>query len=336
MAESTSSICDNFNEEEQVESNLLARYEQQEFTYYPLDEKPLHVTIKSATSTVGDNLTDDDRDRTGLMIWPATHLLCQWLSGCPDELSLSTLESAGGAVLELGCGCGLVGVVAAKATSHRRVWVSTDMDEKALELARLNLDLNSISSDNVSWTRRLKWGEGDQIQGLQDDLEKAEQNSRQFASVVAADIVYPSTANQVLQLLLATVDTLLVDGGIFYLSFCTRDGYRTPQRLVEAASQAGFSIHALPPIHDDIKRKLPPLLDAKILVLKRDINARIINDRLGTLDCKAFPGLNAAIQRAAEESSDEEWAAPAFVDGDSDESDDEEFRKKLLASNGPF
>jgi hypothetical protein len=77
------------------------------------------------------------------------------------------------------------------------------------------------------------------------------------------------------------------------------------------------------------------LLDAKILVLRRDKDARAKNDTLGSLECRAFPGLNAAIQRAAEESSDEEWEAPAFVDGDDEDEDDEEFRRQLIASKYP-
>jgi hypothetical protein len=325
--------ADNCDDEE-IESNLIARYEQQHFEYYDEDIAVCSVTIKSATSTVGSNLTDEHRDRTGIMIWPATHLLCQWLT------STSNYPGSDGVILELGCGCGLVGVVAAckratlAATSgdDSSLWVSTDMDEKALELARQNLEWNNISEEK-SWVRNLRWGEAEQIKSLQDDLEKARQ-TRYFADIMAADIVYPSTANQILKLLFSTVEALLIQGGTFHLSFCTRDGHRTPSRLIEEASNAAFSIDVLPPISDDIKRKLPPLLDAKMLVLKRDKDARAKNEMLGGVNCRAFPGLNAAIQRAAEESSDEEWEAPAFFDGDDDE-DDEEFRRQLVASKYP-
>jgi predicted nicotinamide N-methyase len=306
-------------EEEEVESNLVARYETEDFAYYPSNHVPLHVSVKSATSTVGSNLTGENRDRTGIMIWPATHLLCQWLSERP------LCKEA--AVLELGCGCGLVGVTA-KIASPDLLWVSTDMDDKALELARQNHELNDIATD-AAWVLNLKWGDEERIKSVKDELEK-DRKSRHFEAIVAADIVYPSTVNQVLQLLFDTVDNLLSLDGTFYLAFCTRDGYRTPQRFIEAASEAGFRISALNYLLDDeVKSKLPPLLDARIFVLRRDEAAKSENELLGELNCLVFPGLFAAVQRAAEESSDEEWEPPAFVEGD----DEEEFQKQLLERN---
>lgn len=303
-------------DEEEIESNLFARYETEEFVYYPSHQAPLHVSVRSATSTVGSNLTSDNRDRTGIMIWPATHLLCQWLSERPFSHDQSET------IIELGCGCGLVGVTAKLACKNLK-WVSTDMDDKALMLARQNYRMNGFVSDDVM-VRNLRWGDKDHIQTIQDELAKF-RSSKQVPTIVAADIVYPSTANQVLRLLLDTVDILLAPSGKFYLSFCTRDGYRTPLRLIEAASRAGFLISALDyHLDPDVKSKLPPLLDAKLLVLQR--GEVIGNELLGRLDCPVFPGLHAAIQRAAEESSDEEWEPPAFVDGD----DEELFRTKLM------
>jgi predicted nicotinamide N-methyase len=303
-----------YPDQEEIESNLVARYETEEYVYYPSSHGPLHVAVKSATSTVGSNLTGEDRDRTGIMVWPATHLLCQWLSERPLSQEIA-------AVLELGCGCGLVGVVG-KLTLQNVLWVSTDMDDKALELARHNCELNGIPPD-CAWIRKLKWGDEGQIKSLNDDLDKMQQ-SRQFQAIVAADIVYPATANQVLQLLFETVDNLLASDGTFYLSFCTRDGYRTPQRFIQVASQSGFHIAGLNyQLNEEVKKKLPPLLDAKILVLRRgDVNE---NGSLGLLDCLAFPGLQAAIQRAAEPSRNEEWDPPAFVDGD----DDDDFQRRF-------
>ena len=303
-----------FFDQEEIESNLVARYETEEYVYYPSGNGPLHVAIKSATSTVGSNLTGEGRDRTGIMVWPATHLLCQWLS---ERLLSQEIV----AVLELGCGCGLVGVVG-KLACQNILWVSTDMDDKALDLVRHNCELNGISPE-FAWVRKLKWGDEGQIKTIKEDLDKVQQ-IKQFQAIVAADVVYPATASQVLTLLFETVDNLLVSDGTFYLSFCTRDGYRTPQRFIQVASQAGFHISALNyQLDDEVKKNLPPLLDAKILVLRRgDING---NDLLGLQDCRVFPGLQDAIQRAAEESSDEEWDAPAFVDGD----DENEFYKEL-------
>ena len=296
---------------EEIESNLTAHYELEEFAYYPA----LRVKVKSATSTRGSNLTGLDRDRTGIMIWPATHLLCQ-------EMVSGNVDIDDRTVLELGCGCGLVGVVAAvvsKSSEKQKMYLSTDMDEKALELCSENYDLNAVDTRSQVGPRirKLTWGHGIEMQAIQDELFHNTQTSK-FDSVVAADVVYPSTAGQVLMALFDTVDFFLRDGGIFYLSFATRDGCHTPQRLIEAASTAGFAISALPPLSDEIKPKLPPLLDSNILLLERSDAARELNDKLGLLDCKVFPNLKLKIQRAEEESTDEEWEAPGGFDDGSD------------------
>jgi phospholipid N-methyltransferase len=298
-------------DQEEIESNLTAHYELQEFAYYPT----LHVKVKSATSTRGSNLTGQDRDRTGIMIWPATHLLCQ-------EMVSGNVDIKDGTVLELVCGCGVVGVVAAvvsTSSEKQKMYVSTDMDEKALELCHENYNLNAVDTrSQVGHTiRKLTWGNVTEMQAIQDDLFHYTQTSK-FDSVIAADIVYPSTAGQVLMALFDTVDFFLRDGGTFYLSFATRDGYHTPQRLIEAASMAGFAISALPPISDEIKSNLPPLLDSNILLLERSNYAREVNNKLGFLDCKVFPNLKLKIQQAEEESTDEEWEAPGGFDFGSD------------------
>jgi predicted nicotinamide N-methyase len=325
--------------EEEIEAGLVARYETELYSYYDTsdscDSTTVSVRVRSATSTRGCNLTSDTtRDRTGVMIWPATHYLCQWIT---ETRPFSRLGSSNTAILELGCGCGLVGLVtmmaaeAEASTSHCNfppnrdwIWVSTDIDPKALELTRENFEINKILMDNI-WIRKLSWGDYTDIQNLQAELNTQISYDR-FNIIVAADIVYPSTANQVLTLLFQTIDTLLSPEGSLYLSFCTRDGYRTPQRLIAAADSAGYYISAVDyKLDDKVKSKLPPLLDAKLLVLRRGDS--MLNQNLGAYNCQVFPGLQAAIQRASEEVIPEEWEPPAFVDGD----DEEEFERLSTA-----
>lgn len=306
---------------EDVEENLTAHYEVETFEYCGglVDS----VSVLSATCTVGSNIVDDDRDRTGLMVWPATHLLCQHLSSGLLISSRNDDENASKGdnnnnkddqvvVLELGCGCGLAGVTAtlAKSTSLK-LWVSTDMDEKALELCHKNYELNGV--DPSKWqTRLLEWGNPDQVVKIQQELAPDG-----FAAIVAADIVYPATCGQVLQSLLErTVDPLLAPDGSFWLSFATRDGFQTPQRLVEAASRAGFRIRTLPPLSEEVRSRLPPLLDAQLLVLERSANAARENEQLGGVQCNVFPGLKEWLRRRQEDSSsdEEEWDAPYLSD----------------------
>jgi len=300
---------------EDIESNLTAHYELEEFEYHPA----LHVKVTSATSTRGSNLTGQGRDRTGIMIWPATHLLCQ-------EIASGNVVRYDQTILELGCGCGLVGVVASLISNMLEkpndcpFYFSTDMDLKALELCSRNYGLNGIETTNHRGPRikQLSWGDEDQMQAILEELMEHAHVSK-FDAIVAADIVYPSTAGQVLTDLFATVNFFLRHGGTFYLSFATRDGYRTPQRLIDAASTAGFAISSLPPLSSEVVTKLPPLLDSKVLLLQQSEHATEQNGRLGGRLCSVFPKLLEKMQRAAEESSDEEWDAPGEFEGSYEE-----------------
>ncbi|KAL7562437.1 hypothetical protein ACA910_020578 [Epithemia clementina (nom. ined.)] len=263
------------------------------------------------------------------MIWPATHLLCQ-------HLALSTcIDLHQQVVLDLGCGCGLVGVVAMKTTERKikapKRWVATDMDLTALKLCQENFALNGFPTvattepDSGEITgqdqhqrvsiKRLEWGNDEDIQTLKSDL-----GAERFDSIVGADIVYPNTCGKALSDLLRTVDQLLSleSRSRFYLSFATRDGPKTPARLIEAASEAGFAISVTrddgqSPIslEPEIVKRLPPLLDSKILVLRRSNHAEQENELLGRENCSVFPGLKAALARLEEASSSEdEWDAP--------------------------
>ena len=252
-------------------------------------------------------------DYTGIMVWPATHVLCQYVCGSPPQQPLLLGES----VLELGCGCGLVGITAALSLPCRPLWVSTDKEDQVLRMCRENYNLNGLHADNDDrlWIRKLQWGSRKDILAIQQELLN-HTNKATFDAIVGADIVYPDTCGVALQDLFATVRALLTHDGIFYLSFCARDGYRTPLKLLEAASHAGFQVATcVPPLEADVRRKLPLLLDAKILLLKQCPDAQKHNQELGGEECRIFPGLKAAIVRSKDASNDEEWEAP-FCESD--------------------
>jgi SAM-dependent methyltransferase len=287
----------------------------------------LHIKVESATSTIGGNIVSQKHDATGIMIWPATHLLCQHLAGTSssDEENDSTrhgqLDGAE-TVLELGCGVGLVGITAMKQVQSPLLWVSTDMDQRALELCRRNFVLNGVEvndehADSKVWTRTLEWGDQDRANELLGELRRrVDESGRFFDAVVGADIVYPSTCGKVLDCLLSTVDSLLAPGGTFWLSFATRDGPVTPSRLLEAASEAGFMVQSLPPLNASVTKLLPPTLDSKLLVMTRSANAKKYNDQLGSVDCTVFPRLREMLARRDESSSEEEWEGPPMDSDD--------------------
>jgi Lysine methyltransferase len=340
------------------------------------------VRVQSATTTRGGQIVSDAHDATGILIWPATHVLCQYLvqqhyqrdwtflQGPPrsrptfitepplvslidEEVSTSFQDYSEDtmAILELGCGCGLVGVVAAalalqkSSLTTKLLWVSTDRDEAALAQCRYNFSLNGIavqetageitsheSDKNITvLVSKLEWGYAAHHQALLRRLEQYRRSAghatnaiagtrpRRFDAIVAADIVYPTTCrNHILPLLLNTVDALLAKHGIFWLAFWSRDGPRTPCHFIEAASAAGYRIDAV--VTDQSKMATPTnmtvLPGAQLLQLYRCPNAALYNARLGASDCLVFPALKEAKARleAAERDAPEEWNAPPCDD----------------------
>ena len=299
----------------------------EEFTYYRDDGRPWSVSISKATTAVGGRLVSEEHDLTGVMLWPASHLLCQHLvqgdvlpprRAKDDDTAFNDREKY--TVLELGCGCGLVSLVGAITSSKRvKLWMATDFDDNALDLCQRNFELHGLTGDEgVARIRSLAWGNEQHMETIQHILATYQQDAepKGFDLIVGADIVYPDTNNETLAALFRTVETLLSSQGTFYLAFATRDGAKTPARLLQAISDAGFTMERLPPLDSNIARKLPPLLDSKLLVLRRcdESSARNV---IGFEGCAIFPGLQNAIARLENPSSDEEWEAP-FAGSDED------------------
>lgn len=121
-----------------------------------------------------------------------------------------------------------------------------------------------------------------------------------FDTVMAADVVLPTTSEEDLAGLFQSVDQCLREGGHFLLSFASRDGHRSPLKLLEAASGAGFKVDCIPE-EEFVPRGdfMPPTLDAKLLVMRRDEDAADFNGLLGSDSCRIFPGLKSQAKKAA-------------------------------------
>uniref|UniRef100_A0A7S4JSG8 Uncharacterized protein n=1 Tax=Odontella aurita TaxID=265563 RepID=A0A7S4JSG8_9STRA len=112
---------------------------------------------------------------------------------------------------------------------------------------------------------------------------------------MAADVVLPTTSDEDLGKLFASVGQCLKYGGVFLLSFVPRDGHRSPLKLLKAASEAGFKVDCIPEEefaprgwNEDASKSS---LDAKLLVMRRDEDAADFNSLLGSDSCRIFPGL---------------------------------------------
>lgn len=298
------SLKDGYEVELFTVNNIRARFVTEQFTYY--NPEPISIQICLATTTSGGRLVSDHHDVTGIMLWPASHLMCQ-------HLIQGDIVGEQESVVELGCGCGLVSLIGGMfGNKSTRLWVATDVDSEALQLCRKNFDLQGCHNkvNDRMRIQKLAWGDKDQIKKLLEQIGNCEGGLKRFDSIIGADIIYPDTSNETLDALFQTVNTLLKSDGTFWLAFATRDGPKTPSRLLLAAGEAGFAVSILPPLAADVLKKLPPLLDSKLLVLRRDPDA--IEHNLRRID-DVFPGLHAALERLENPSSDEEWEAP-FAD----------------------
>ncbi len=97
-----------------------------------------------------------DHDRTGLVLWPIAEHLASFICEQGKEFFV------GRQVLELGAGCGLLGLVASQFASRT---ILTDGNNAVLNLLQRNAELNGGNSVEV---RQLRWGmEGDVLDLLE-------------------------------------------------------------------------------------------------------------------------------------------------------------------------
>ena len=277
-----------------TDCELEAHYEEEHSVYGEVS-----VTVRTATSVDGYLISNGD-DSTGIMLWPASHLLCYFLAS-PAFPKTSSL-------LEMGCGIGKVGKVAALAQVSPVV-VCTDCDERALQLADCNLRDQLIPEACTIGTRRLRWGDEAAADAITEEFLSGEC----FETIVAADIVYPATTAHVLALLFGSVRRLLRAGGSFFCSFVERD-WRTPMVLVDAAEKARFSIDIVPDtafIQDQDQEQLPPMMGARMLHFKA-LGTDDVAEVIGLDACPVFPGLRARYAASLEASLEEpeEWTMP--------------------------
>ena len=143
------------------DSSLLTNYGEKTNTFrtcHYIDDREdgselIKIRMRCAMSTRGRNLIVDGQDSTGIMIWPASYLLCQYLAYTLSMPTSSKTEDVNSCnrILELGCGCGIVGITAAITASRFRKntdanldIISTDMDQLSIDLCSKNMELNNL------------------------------------------------------------------------------------------------------------------------------------------------------------------------------------------------
>lgn len=140
----------------------------------------------------GDDI-DVTGDDTGGVLWPAAVHLASWLV---EEYSG---KSSSLRIIELGCGVGFSGIVAA----HLDSVASVMLTDQNLGFARANVEL--IEKDDVRSkisVNQLMWGDEEEVKKCKGDVGA-------FDIVIASDILYGQESH-VLQSLAWTMKALLV------------------------------------------------------------------------------------------------------------------------------
>ena len=159
------------------------------------------------------------------VVYDASIRLAQYLAdgGLERELQL-TDEIQHGSVLELGCGVGLVGMVAAALGSKA---VLTDRSLASIELAKTNIRINGLMNyaDAVQWS----WG---------SDPEELIETYGPFQLLIASDVVY---REELVPPLLTALRQLLVPGNLCLMAYSLRNS-AAEQHFATAAHANGIKL----------------------------------------------------------------------------------------------
>ncbi|KAL0215488.1 hypothetical protein P9112_007672 [Eukaryota sp. TZLM1-RC] len=142
-----------------------------------------------------------DCDRTGTVLWPATHVLLEYLL-----LNITTVFSSCSKALELGAGIALPSLFVKKYCSVDHVF-ATDGEREIVDLISKNANVNclSIESHILEWER--------------DNANRFSLEYGKFDLVYGADVLYDPTC---FTPLFETVEELITDDGEAVIAYKKR------------------------------------------------------------------------------------------------------------------
>lgn len=130
---------------------------------------------------------------------------------------LDSIQTSGSVALELGAGCGLVGISMAISKSFRKVYV-TDKEYQMPYLSN-NILLNDIVDDTV-YPRPLEWDDRKSISDFKDDIIK---KGEILDMIVAADVLYNAEIVHIFFDMLRQLATPTIT--VIYLAQKMRNGF---------------------------------------------------------------------------------------------------------------
>ncbi|KAH8739966.1 hypothetical protein FG386_001079 [Cryptosporidium ryanae] len=188
-----------------------------------LNKEPIIRCRELALMGVKDVFNDNpEDDTTGVHLWSSSIVASYWMK----ELSKKNDEFCGKRILELGCGCGLMGIVLTIYTKlFNNLYPSqillTDVSEVALSNADINIKLNSellIHSENIIKTKYLNWFDKSSWFKLVEEFDSGENINTAtsppvFDVIIGSDLIY----NYGMEIKLSqTIFQLLNENGTFY------------------------------------------------------------------------------------------------------------------------
>lgn len=146
------------------------------------DEVHLHIV-----EDLDDNNDDDDvEENVGRFIWPTALPMMKYIR---EEILPSSTEDT--VVIELGAGCGLLGMGLAAHHKFHRV-IITDHDDVWLQR---NFHLNSNVLGLEVLCTRLDWGNADEVEAVSNMIHQTNGGIRELL-IVASDVLYNHSSHR--------------------------------------------------------------------------------------------------------------------------------------------
>lgn len=180
----------------------------------PKNNKTISIVVKQDTSACGQH--------TGGIVWETSYLLINYLLSLSRNL---------GNTLEVGAGCGLLGLVLAASKWAKRV-VLTETDS-VIENLHDNVKRNDASGSKRAMGCALDW------QNVERDVEKSSKlEPHSFDTIVGTDVIFTST---LVEPLLHTLQYMSHENTVVYLCLQVRcaDSHKM---LLEKAPSFGWKI----------------------------------------------------------------------------------------------
>ncbi|OEH80213.1 hypothetical protein cyc_03726 [Cyclospora cayetanensis] len=233
-----------------------------QFGSYSIRCREIALDWKGEVFSTVNNAWKDDT--TGVALWASSLVGAQWLAHLAqqnpvsEELQRQFLLTlfADKAVLELGAGCGVLGLLCAAMQVSPASVTFTDVFPQTLENLRHNCRLNNLPIDQqlpaeavvptVASVLRLDWCD------LSTWPKDETGDTKTFDIIVGSDLIYEASG---VQFLVTAISGLLKPktGRLYYIHRLSRDGAST---IADSLRRAGLKVEELSPPDDYLQNCL--------------------------------------------------------------------------------